>query len=130
MAKWTYQSPRRLLLLWSKLTSRKELYRKAWHYKKTHKYLVLPAEVSPCIRGKVTIIKSLINPKVVYVSSLLPTPKEVIKQLNQSLFKFLWKGVDKVTPLSAITNYENGRLKMINFQLIPWLNLCDLPGLR
>ena len=98
--------------------------------KKTHKYLVLPAEVCPCIRGKVTIIKSLINPKAVYVSSLFPTPKEVIKQLNQSLFKFLWKGVDQVTPLSAITKYGNGRLKMINFQLMLWLNLCDLPGLR
>ena len=52
--------------------------------------------------GKVTIIKSLIIPKFVYVSSLLPTPKEVIKQLKQLLFKFLWKGVDKVTHLSAI----------------------------
>ena len=52
--------------------------------------------------GKVTIIKSLIIPKLVYVSSLLPTPKEVIKELNQLLFKFLWNGVDKVTRLSAI----------------------------
>ena len=57
--------------------------------------------------GKVTIIKSLIMPKLVYVSSLLPTPKEVIKQLNQLLFKFLWKGIDKVTRLSAINEYEN-----------------------
>ena len=44
--------------------------------------------------GKVTIIKSLIISKFVYVSSILPTPKEAIKQLNQLLFKFLWKGVD------------------------------------
>ena len=66
--------------------------------------------------GKVTIIKSLIIPKFVYVSSLLPTPKEVIKQLNQLVFKFLWKGVDKVTRLSAINEYENGGLKMIDFE--------------
>ena len=58
--------------------------------------------------GKVTIIKSLIIPKLVYVSSLLPTPKEVIKQLNKLLFKFLWKSVDKVTSLSAINEYKNG----------------------
>ena len=63
-----------------------------------------------------TIIKSLIIPKFVYVASLLPTPKEVIKQLNQLLFKFLWKGVDKVTRLSAINEYENGGLKMIDFE--------------
>ena len=63
-----------------------------------------------------TIIKSLIIPKFVYVSSLLPTPKEVIKQLNQLLFKFLWKGVDKVVLLSAINEYENGGLKTIDFE--------------
>ena len=65
---------------------------------------------------KVTIIKSLIIPKFVCVSLLLPTPKEVIKKLNQLLFKFLWKAVDKVTRLSAINEYENGGLKMIDFE--------------
>jgi len=59
----------------------------------------------------VTIIKSLIIPKFVYVPSLLPTPKEAIKQ-----FKFLWKRVDKVTRLSAINEYENSGLKMIDFE--------------
>ena len=68
--------------------------------------------------GKATIIKSLIIPKFVYVSSLLPTPKEVIKQLNQLVFKFLWKGVDKVTRLSVINEYENGGLKMIDFEIM------------
>ena len=63
-----------------------------------------------------TIIKSLIIPKFVYVSLLLPTPKEVIKKLNQLLFKFLWKGVNKVTRLSAINEYENGGLKMIDLE--------------
>ena len=43
------------------------------------------------IYGKVTIIKSLIIPKLVYISSLLPTPKEIIQELNRLLFKFLWK---------------------------------------
>ena len=64
------------------------------------------------------LIKSLIIPKFVYVSSLLPTPKEVIKQLNQLVFKFLWKGVDKVTRLSVINEYENGGLKMIDFKIM------------
>ena len=73
-----------------------------------------------------TIIKSLIIPKFVYVASLLPTPKDVIKKLNQLLFKFLWKGIDKVTRLSAINEYENGGLKMICFETM----VCDLTGLR
>ena len=66
--------------------------------------------------GKVTIIKSLIVPKFVYVSSLLTTPKGVIQELNRLIFKFLWKGVDKVTRLSAINDYEKSGLKMIDLE--------------
>ena len=43
----------------------------------------------PSIYGKVTIIKSLIIPKFVYNSSLLPVPKEIVKELNQMIFTFL-----------------------------------------
>ena len=37
------------------------------------------------IYGKVTVIKSLLLPKFVYITSLLPTPNNVIKDLNQLL---------------------------------------------
>ena len=66
--------------------------------------------------GKITIIKSLIMPKFVYVCSLLSTPNGIIKDLNQLLFKFLWKGVDKVTRLPVINEYEKGGLRMIDFE--------------
>ena len=33
------------------------------------------------IYGKVTLIKSLLIPKIVYISSLLPTPEHIIKEL-------------------------------------------------
>ena len=49
------------------------------------------------VYGKVTIIKSFLIPKFVYVCSVLPTPKELVKELNQLLFKFLWNGTNKVT---------------------------------
>ena len=49
------------------------------------------------IYGKVTVMKPLLIPKFVYVSSLLLTPKELVKDLNRLLIKFLWKGTDKVT---------------------------------
>ena len=38
--------------------------------------------------GKVTIIKSLLLPKVVYTSSLLPTPENIIKELNHLIYNF------------------------------------------
>ena len=52
------------------------------------------------IYGKVTIIKSFLIPKYIYVCSILQTPKELLKELNKILFEFLWKGVDKVTTTS------------------------------
>ena len=52
------------------------------------------------------MIKSLIIPKFVYISSLLLIPKGVIKDMDQWKFKFLWKGVDKVTFLSTINDFK------------------------
>jgi len=70
------------------------------------------------VYGKVTVIKSLIIPKFVYILSLLPAPKEIVQELNRMLFKFLWKGTDKVTKLSTINEYENGGLKTIDLKSI------------
>ena len=71
------------------------------------------------VYGKVTIIKSFLIPKFVYVCSVLPTPNELVKQLNQLLFKFLWNSTDKVTRVSAINEYEeSGLLKMINLDCV------------
>ena len=64
------------------------------------------------IYGKVTLLKSVLIPKFIYISSLLPTPKEFVKELNQILFHFLWKGPDKVTRVSIINEYDKGGLKM------------------
>ena len=36
--------------------------------------------------------------------------------MNRLIFKFLWKGVDKVTRLSAINDYEKSGLKMIDLE--------------
>ena len=35
---------------------------------------------------------------------------------NQLLFKFLWKGTDKLTRVSVINDYEKGGLKMIDLE--------------
>ena len=66
--------------------------------------------------GKVIVIKSLIIPNFVYVSSLLTIPKGVIKELNQVVFKFRWKIVDKITRLSVINDYQKRGLKIIDLE--------------
>ena len=75
------------------------------------------------VYGKVTIIKSFLIPKFVYVFSVLPTPKELVKEFNQLLFRFLWNGTDKVTRVSAINKYEEGGLKMTDLN-------CMIKSLR
>ena len=71
----------------------------------------------------VTIIKSLVIPKFVYLASLMPTPNNVIVELNRLLYKFLWNGTDKVTRLSTINEFQKGCLKMIDLE-------CMIKSLR
>ena len=68
------------------------------------------------IYSKVTIIKSFLIPKYIYICSILPTPKELLTELNKILFKFLWKGVDKVTRASVINEYEEGGLRTVDLE--------------
>ena len=42
--------------------------------------------------GKITIIKSFLLPKMIYISSVLPTPEAFIKQVNNISYNVLWKG--------------------------------------
>ena len=86
--------------------------------------------------GKVAIIKTLLLPKVVYVSSLMPTPKHIIDELTHLVYNFLWKGKDKVTRASAINNFEGGGIKMVDIESmikslrLSWLKriFCDNAG--
>ena len=67
--------------------------------------------------GKVTIVKSFLIPKLLYVSSIIETPPEIIKQLEKMIYTFLWKGPDKVTRLSVINTLENGGLNLTDLEL-------------
>ena len=79
------------------------------------------------VYGKVAIIKSQLISKLVYTSSLLPTPSHAIKKVNHIIYNFLWNGKDKFTRLSAINNYKAGGIKMIDIDsLIKALRLAWL----
>ena len=75
------------------------------------------------IYGKVTIIKSLVIPKFVYLALLIPTPNNVIVELNRLLYIFLWNGTDKVPRLSTINEFDKGGLGMIDLE-------CMIKSLR
>ena len=40
--------------------------------------------------GEVTIIKSFLLPKVLYISSILPSPLEFLKAFETVIYTFLW----------------------------------------
>ena len=78
--------------------------------------------------GKVTIIKSFLIPKLLYVSTILETPQEITKQMERMLYKFLWKGPDKVTRLSVINSLKNGGLNLTDLETqIKALRLSWIP---
>jgi len=68
------------------------------------------------IHGKVNIIKTFLLPKLRYPSSLISTPSEVIKEFNNLVFHFLWNGKDRVIRSSTYAPYEQGGLKMIDYE--------------
>ena len=70
-----------------------------------------------------TVIKSLVITKFVYICSLLPVADEFVKELNRLVYKFLPNGPDKATRLSAINDYAKGGLRMIDLD-------CMIKSLR
>ena len=66
--------------------------------------------------GKITIIKSFLLPKMLYIFSVLPTPEAFIKQLNTIIYKFLWKGPDKVARPAVINDLKYGGLNLMDLE--------------
>ena len=78
--------------------------------------------------GRVTIAKTFLIPKLLYVSSIIQTPMEIIKRMERMVFKFLWKGPDKVTRNSVINSIKNGGLNLIDIETqIKALRLSWIP---
>ena len=65
--------------------------------------------------GKITVLESLVAFKVIHLLTPLQTNSQIIKQMNDLFFGFLWnrKG-DKIKRNIITQNYGNGGLKMID----------------
>ena len=46
---------------------------------------------------------------------MFPVPDDVIREAMRIIFKFLWKGRDRVKRNAVINTYENGGLKVLDF---------------
>ena len=67
--------------------------------------------------GKVTIVKTLLIPKFIYVASVLCTPNEFVRKLKEIDYRFLWNGPDKVARAATINSINFGGLNMTDFEI-------------
>ena len=70
------------------------------------------------VLGRVTIIKTLIIPKLTHLFISLPNPpKPMIKTLNKMLFQFIWQTKpEKIKRELLLQDYTNGGIKMPDIQ--------------
>ena len=78
--------------------------------------------------GKIQFMKVYGYSKLTYVTSLMPVPEWVYKEMEVICFDFLWRGKDKIKKSTMILDYQQGGLKIMNFRLfvkaqrIMWIN--------
>ena len=65
--------------------------------------------------GKISVIKTFALPKLIYPLTILQLPdKNIIKEINDKMFQFLWDGKpDKIKRNLIIQDYSKGGLKMV-----------------
>ena len=68
--------------------------------------------------GRAQIINLLLLPKLIYIVTMFAVPEEVIKDINRIVFKFLWRGQDRVVRTAMINSYENGGLRVLDFETL------------
>ena len=68
--------------------------------------------------GKITVLKSLVLPKFVYLFSNLPDPpSSCLNSLQKMFFEFLWSGkTDRIKRSILFNEYEHGGLKMTHIK--------------
>lgn len=71
------------------------------------------------LKGKITIIKHLAIPQLLYISSALTVPTEVITLTNQIIKDFLWSGgTPKIKHNTIIDDIKHGGLKLTDFSIM------------
>ena len=80
--------------------------------------------------AKITVVKSLIIPKITHLLISLPGPsRDILQSIESMLYKFIWNGkIDRISRKQLIQTYRNGGLKMVH--LISFMKKLKLSWLR
>jgi hypothetical protein len=69
------------------------------------------------IYGRITIIKSIALPKLVHLFNTKPhPPTNVLQEIQNTCFSFIWGTVDKIKRTTMYSDYENGGLKLLHIE--------------
>ncbi len=67
------------------------------------------------LKGKITIIKTMILPQIQYLFSMIYIPDDTLKTIDKMLFDYLWDNKpSKIKRSTIIANIEDGGLGMID----------------
>jgi len=64
--------------------------------------------------GKIQIVKTFIIPKFFSKAALISVSNDLIKEINNLIYGFIWKGNDKIKRSALINDIENGGIKMLD----------------
>ena len=79
--------------------------------------------------GRLTIVKTILVPKLNYLFINLPNPPDdVLKTLESMFFKFVWNGQDRINRHQFCQPYHAGGIKMIN--LMEFIHSLKITWLR
>lgn len=68
--------------------------------------------------GKITVIKSVLLPKITYLLQSISVPKESLNELNRIFFRFLWNNKsEKIKRKTLIGPKLEGGLDMVDIYI-------------
>ena len=100
---WNLQEANRLTISKKIIDMRKMLF--SWKHRKL------------TLNGRVLILKSLAISQIIHLASLLPFPDDLIQEIEQMIYEFLWNGkTHKVKKDVIIQDFKEGGHKMIDIR--------------
>ena len=65
--------------------------------------------------GKIVVLKSLAAPQLVYVLTSLQSKEDIISEINNLFYNFVWNGRgDKIQRKVVINDFKDGGLRMLD----------------
>lgn len=70
------------------------------------------------IYGKIVLIKTLILSKLTYKAGVINIPEQLLTGIERLIFRFLWKGPDKIKRKTVCAEFPSGGINMANIKNI------------